>query len=50
MLEANPRLTPAQIRSILRETARPLPGVDHSRQGAGALDAAAAVEAALAAH
>ncbi len=50
MLEANPRLTPARICSILKETARPLPGIEPGRQGAGALDAAAAVGAALAAR
>lgn len=50
MLEANPGLTPARIRSILKATAQPLPGVEPGRQGAGALDAAAAVQAALAAR
>lgn len=50
MLEANPRLTPAEIRLILKETARPLPQVERNRQGAGALCAAAAVQAAIAAR
>jgi len=44
MLEANPTLTPAQVKSILTETAHPLAGVDANAQGAGVLDASAAVE------
>lgn len=47
MLEANPRLTPAQIRTILTSTADPLPHVPRDRQGAGVVNAAAAVHAAL---
>lgn len=47
MLEANPRLTPAQIRTILTTTAEPLPNVPAQRQGAGVVNAAAAVQAAL---
>ncbi len=46
MIEANPRLTPAQIRAILRETASPLASVARERQGAGAIDPARAVRAA----
>jgi serine protease AprX len=46
MLEANPRLTPAGIRAILTQTAAPLPGVALERQGAGAINAARAVQAA----
>jgi serine protease AprX len=43
MLEARPALTPAQVRAILTATAWPLPGVPPERQGAGVVDAAAAV-------
>lgn len=43
MLEAAPHLSPDTIRTILRETARPLPDVAPERQGAGVLGAAAAV-------
>jgi serine protease AprX len=44
MLEANPRLTPKQIRAILAATARPLPDIAAERQGAGYLNAAEAVQ------
>jgi serine protease AprX len=47
MIEANPRLTPAVIRAILTETASPLPGVAQERQGAGAINAARAVQVAV---
>ncbi len=47
MLEANPGLTPHQIRAILTTTAQKLPSVDNERQGAGVLNAARAVEAAI---
>jgi serine protease AprX len=47
MLEANPGLTPAQIRAILTRTAQPLPHVPMPMQGAGRLNAAGAVQAAL---
>jgi serine protease AprX len=43
MLEVNPRLTPVQIRAILKETAKPLPNTALERQGAGVLNAAQAV-------
>jgi len=46
MLEANPRLTPLQVRHILLSTAQPLPNVPESLQGAGCLNAAQAVIAA----
>jgi serine protease AprX len=46
MLEANPRLTPPQIRAILAATAQPLTGVPRQKQGAGVIDAARAVQAA----
>lgn len=45
---ANPKLTPAQIVRILEATAKPMPGWDAHEEGAGAVDARAAVEAALA--
>jgi serine protease AprX len=37
MLEADPTLTPAQIREGLVSTAQPLRGAPKSRQGAGLL-------------
>jgi serine protease AprX len=47
MLEANPALKPAQIKSILIDTAEALPDVPVERQGAGLVNAGAAVRAAL---
>lgn len=47
MLEANPALSPAQIREGLLSTALPLPNVDRARQGAGILRPRPAVEWAL---
>ncbi len=47
MLEANPRLTPAEIRAILTVTATPLQGIPQSHQGAGLINASAAVQTAL---
>lgn len=46
MLEANPHLTPENIRKILRDTAVPVYGIPPERQGAGAINAKAAVETA----
>lgn len=43
MLEANPQLTPAQIRDILQRTATPLPAYYAHEVGAGMLNAQAAV-------
>jgi len=43
MLEADPRLTPEQIRSMLCNTARPLADCPPERQGAGVIQAAAAL-------
>jgi serine protease AprX len=43
MLEADPRLTPGQIRSMLCATAKPLAGCPQERQGAGVIRAAAAL-------
>jgi hypothetical protein len=42
MLEANPVLTPDQVKAILQSTARPMPNAPHEA-GAGFLDAYAAV-------
>jgi serine protease AprX len=47
MLEANPALTPAAVKTILMETAEPLPDVPVEHQGAGLVNAGAAVAAAL---
>ena len=47
MLQANPQISPGQIRSILTDTALPLPHLPASRTGAGLLQPAAAVAAAL---
>ena len=49
MLEANPSLTPSLVKRLLIRTARRVPGIDVDRQGWGALQPKAAVEAALAA-
>lgn len=46
MLEANSALTPDQIRAILTATATPMPDFPAERQGAGILNAAAAVQSA----
>jgi subtilisin family serine protease len=43
MLQANPALAPAEVAAILRSTARPAAGADALAQGAGVVDAAAAV-------
>jgi serine protease AprX len=43
MLEANPRLTPAQVRDILQRTSTPLPNYFQHEVGAGMLNAHAAV-------
>jgi len=47
MLQANPTLTPSQVRGLLLAAARPVPGADGRQQGAGALDAGQAVALAL---
>ncbi len=44
MLQANPNLTPDQVKAILQYTAQPYAGYDVLTQGAGFLDAQAAVE------
>ena len=48
MLEANPRLTPSQIKRILIDTAERVPEIDVDRQGWGVVSARRAVERALA--
>ncbi len=47
MLEANPRLSPAQVKQILVATANPLDNVPFERQGYGVVNPARAVAAAL---
>lgn len=47
MLQANPHLTPADIKAILRDTAEKLPGVPDEKQGPGLMHAGRAVTAAL---
>jgi serine protease AprX len=49
MLEANAQLTPSAVRAMLMDTAKLMPGVPPECQGAGIMDAHAAVSAALAA-
>jgi subtilisin family serine protease len=44
MLQANPNLTPAQVKQILRTTAIPLARYSVNTQGAGALNPQAAIE------
>ena len=46
MLQANPALTPEQVRRILKETAVPLMDMALDQQGAGIVNPAAAVAAA----
>ena len=50
MLEANPLLTPAQIRNLLQQTATPMPDNQRYEVGAGMLNAYAAVQQAVAAR
>lgn len=47
MLEANPSLTPAQVRDLLIASVQPVPGASSERQGAGTLDAGRAAALAL---
>lgn len=44
MFEVNPNLTPDQVKTVLMETARPVPGADPFSAGAGALNAQAAID------
>lgn len=48
MLEANPRLTPQQVKRILIDTAERVPGIEVERQGWGVVDPRKAVGVALA--
>ena len=48
MLEANPDLTPQQVKRILIETAERLPGIEVDRQGWGVVSARRATEFAIA--
>ncbi|HVS21769.1 MAG TPA: S8 family serine peptidase [Pyrinomonadaceae bacterium] len=48
MLEANPRLSPQQIKRILIDTAERMPDIEVERQGWGVVSARRAVESALA--
>ncbi len=47
MLEANPALTPDQVKTILTSSATPMPGYAEHEAGAGYLNAYGAVQAAL---
>jgi serine protease AprX len=47
MLEANPNLTPQDVREILMRSAQPVEGVDIERQGSGALVPSRAIGMAL---
>jgi len=47
MLEANPKLTPQQVKRILIETAERVSGVEVDRQGWGVVSPRKAVEMAL---
>jgi serine protease AprX len=48
LLEANPRLSPQEVKRLVLATARRMPHVDVDRQGWGVVDARRAVEAAAA--
>ncbi|OLS38982.1 peptidase S8 [Alkalihalophilus pseudofirmus] len=48
LLEANPSLTPSEVKEILQETAIPMPGYESWEVGAGYVNAYDAVEAAFA--
>ncbi|MBK9155481.1 MAG: S8 family serine peptidase [Chloracidobacterium sp.] len=50
MLEANPKLTPPEVKKLLISTAERLPHYEVDRQGWGVIDPRRAVEAALASH
>jgi serine protease AprX len=47
MLEANPDLTPQQIKKILIDTAERVPGIEIDRQGWGVVSSRRAVQLAL---
>jgi len=46
MIEANPALAPQEIKRLLIDTARRIPGISVDRQGWGVVDAEKAVQAA----
>ena len=48
MLEANPALTPDQVKALVAQTATPMPGCPAANCGAGYVNALAAVQAAMA--
>ncbi len=50
MIEVNPGLSPAEVRTILIDTAQSLAQLSKAQQGAGVINPAAAVGLALAAH
>lgn len=50
MLEANPQLTPKQIKKILMDTSVPLDGIPRKQQGHGVVNGGAAVAQALRVH
>jgi serine protease AprX len=47
MIEANPELAPQDVKRLLIDTARRIPGVSVDRQGWGVVDAEKAVQAAV---
>jgi serine protease AprX len=47
ILQADPALTPAEVKTILETTARPIPGAPFFKQGYGYTDSSAAVDRAL---
>src|SRR5207247_2303340 len=48
ILAANPNLTPNQVKYVIKATAQPIAGFDANTQGAGQVDALAAVQMAAA--
>jgi serine protease AprX len=50
MLEANPALSPQQVKRVLIDTAERVPGIEVERQGWGVVAPHKAVEAALGSH
>lgn len=47
LLEADPSLTPLEVKAVLTKTARTIPNVEHARQGFGVVDPRAALAAVL---
>ncbi|MCL5773817.1 MAG: S8 family peptidase [Firmicutes bacterium] len=48
LIQANPKLTPEQVKAIFKETADKLPAVDANTQGSGVVDPQEAIKKALA--